>query len=289
MERVQVLADGSEQIGRQLDRALTTVGIKAVELEPRLHNLANQQQQQVETALNLKGPGPLRSHQQHLVEALQFRVSGLQGLADAFGQAAEIDNRQQTAAALALQAQRLVASDVVYEDLFREPAIQELQAQSVGGVAVPDSKFVDSADFAAPGSWARVLQRLEGAATGGTPPGLHGTGLGPVKALPAGTQLSTEQETTVTATTDLGFSVTVENTGDNQEQVQLTIRQTNPITRKQTIDEIDPGELKTVTFTNLGQIDFAKSVTVKVDVLPVPGEARRENNSAEFPVIFSLG
>jgi hypothetical protein len=44
-----------------------------------------------------------------------------------------------------------------------------------------------------------------------------------------------------------------------------------------------------VTFTDLGQVAFATRTTVKVDVQPVEGEANADNNSAEYPVIFSLG
>ena len=56
-----------------------------------------------------------------------------------------------------------------------------------------------------------------------------------------------------------------------------------------TVDVINPGESKTVTFTDLGQVAFATRTTVKVDVQPVEGEANADNNSAEYPVIFSLG
>ena len=36
-------------------------------------------------------------------------------------------------------------------------------------------------------------------------------------------------------------------------------------------------------------VPFAAKTTLKVDVEPVPGEANTDNNSASYPVIFSLG
>jgi hypothetical protein len=42
-------------------------------------------------------------------------------------------------------------------------------------------------------------------------------------------------------------------------------------------------------FQNLGQVQFATRTTVKVDVQPVPQEKNTSNNSASYPVIFSLG
>jgi hypothetical protein len=138
-----------------------------------------------------------------------------------------------------------------------------------------------------------IWQRIHGASTGGTPSGSHGSQLSYTKALPSGQQLSTSVETTIETSTDLGFEVGVTNSGENQEvgvEVTLTIpKATSPIVRKGTIDLIDPGETKTVTFQNLPEVDFGEKTTVQVSVKPVPGETNTGNNSAEYPVIFSLG
>ena len=72
-----------------------------------------------------------------------------------------------------------------------------------------------------------IWQRVHGASTGGTPSGLHGTGLAYTKATPSGIQLSTTTETTITVSTDLGFEVGVTNTGEEQE-VQLEVTLTIP-------------------------------------------------------------
>ena len=193
------------------------------------------------------------------------------------------------------QAQRLTASDIVWSDLFKARSEMELKNQGVTRVSVPDSTFVQSPDFPSPRYWEPIVQRLAGASTGngGQTGGLHGTGLFAVKALPSGKELNPDVENTVTATTDLGFAVTVEDTGDSQEvqiKVTLTIQQQpTPIVKTQQIDLINPKEQKTVIFRNLGQVQFATKTTVKIDVAPVPGEANTANNSGEYPVIFSLG
>src|SRR4029079_5027436 len=128
---------------------------------------------------------------------------------------------------------------------------------------------------------------------GGSSGGLHGTGLDTTKALPGNQGLSEDSENTGTHTPDLGFGVTVEDTGDSQEvqvKVTLTIQQSpTPIVQTKTIDLINPGEQRTVIFRNLGQVQFATRTGVKVDVAPVPKERNTANNSAEYPVIFSLG
>ena len=85
----------------------------------------------------------------------------------------------------------------------------------------------------------------------------------------------------------------MKNTGDNQEvrvEVTLTIPNgTAPIVKKQTIDLLDIGETKAVTFKDFPAVPFGEKTTVQVSVKPVPGETNLTNNSAEYPVIFSLG
>jgi hypothetical protein len=297
MERIGTVAKDSEQIGRELNDALTTPGIKFSEVQSKLSGLAQQEQQDVAAARAMSPPGPLRAQHQHAVEALEFRVSGLSGLADAF-RSASLAPKNVTGNALLLagQAERLVSGDVVWDDLFKDPAVEELRRQGVTGVAVPDSNFIPNPDYSSSRFWEAILERLQGAATSGggsTTGSLHGTGLDTTKALPGNQVLSEDSENTVTATTDLGFAVTVEDTGDSQEvqvKVTLTIQQSpTPIVQTKTIDLINPGEQRTVIFRNLGQVQFATRTVVKVDVQPVPDEKNTANNSKQYPVIFSLG
>jgi hypothetical protein len=295
MQAVTTIGQSSEQTGRELNGLLTTPGLKEADLEQKLDSFAQQEKQNLTQAQTLKPPGPLRPEHQALLEALQFRVNGLAGLAEAFRSTSGQKASQATAAGqlLAAQAERLSASDVVWDDLFKGPAIEVLRKQGVGGVAVPDSKFLTNPDLASARSMVPVWQRIHGATTGGRPGGLHGTGLISVKALPQGLTLSSSTENTVTASTNLAFAVTVQDTGDNQEvsvRVTLTIqRSPQNIVKKGTIDLINPGETKTLTFGELGQPPFGVKTTIKVDVQPVPGEKNTGNNSASYPVIFSLG
>jgi hypothetical protein len=300
LKQVGDIGSLSAQLGRQLNDRLTQPGIKPADLSKDVLGIAQTQQQDAARASALKPPGPLRSEQANIVEALQFRVSGLEGLATALTQATATKNAATAGAALAAQAERLVTSDVVWDDLVRGPTMKELDRQGIGGVTVPDSNFVqttdttyESTDFGSPRYWIPIVQRLSGAATGGTTSGLHGTGLVSVTALPSGKQLDSTTENTVTATSDLRFDVKVEDTGQAQEvQVKVTLtiqQQPTPIVKTQVIDSINPGEQKDVVFRNLGQVQFATKTVLKVDIQPVPGERNTSNNSADYPVIFSLG
>ena len=111
--------------------------------------------------------------------------------------------------------------------------------------------------------------------------------------LPKGTPLDPNQLNTIVDSTDLGFVVSVKNSGDVQVasvQVTITLKQSpKPISATVTIPLINPGATQTATFKNLPQPAFVTRTTLEVDVQPVKGETNPNNNSASYPVIFSFG
>jgi hypothetical protein len=289
MNSVGQIGGQSEGVGRDLGKLVTTPGLKLADLQARLNGLRQQQEQLVARAQKIDTPGPLREQQQSFVEALQFRVSGLAGLAKALT-SIKGTKTGQAGRDLAVQAERLVASDVVYQDLFQSGSQRVLDREGIKGVAVPDSNFLQDEDLASPRSWSLIVQRLTQTPTAG---GLHGTNIVSVKVEPGDQTLSASQENTVTASDRLAFVVTVQNSGDSQEaqvQVHLNIQQSpQPVKKTQTIDIINPNETKSVTFRELGSPSFGERTTVQVTVEPVPGEKNTSNNTAEYAVVFTLG
>ena len=295
MRDVGTVGGDSEQIGRDLNKLVFTSGIQMDDLQGRLEGLRQAQSQTVRRAQELDAPGPLREQHEEFVEALQLRVSGLNGLAGAFAQVGDTadDQAAGTNAAgrlLAQQSRRLVASDVVYDDSFKAPAQDVMDEQGVTGVAVPDSRFVANEDLTSPRSWNLIVERLTQPPAAG---GLHGNRIAGVRALPGGKQLSPTEENTVQASDRIAFEVLVNNSGDNQEtqvRVNLTIQQSpEPIRKEAQIDAINPGDTKTVVFRDLGQVSFGPRTILKVTVEPVAGEENTKNNTAEYVVIYTFG
>jgi len=297
MTDMSAVARDSERIGRELSDVLTTPGIKPAELQKQLAGLVQQQEIGVERAGNLDPPGPLFDSHERSIDSLNFRADGLAGLSEAFRRTQGSKDAAAAGALLASQAERLLASDVVWDDLFKEPSVATLQEEEISGVEVPDSNFVQTPDLASTRSMVPIWERINGSAasgsTGGTPSGLHGTNIEQVTVVPGGQVLSESAENTVEASTDLAFAVAVANGGNSQEvkiEVTLTIQQSpTPIVKKQTIDIINPDETKQVVFRDFPSVDFGERRIMRIDVDPVPGEQRTNNNSAEFPIIFSLG
>jgi hypothetical protein len=298
MTKIAEVASSSQQIGRQLSQDLLAPGVKRSQLEQQVSGLARQQQLDVNRAQGITPPGTLRDEHQAVIQALQYRVSGLTGLANALATTASEKTVSKAAPLLTAQMQRLLASDVIWADSFKAPSDAELKRQGVtgtndaGGQLVPDSTVLQTDELASTSAMTSVLQRLSGAASAGT--GCPcGTGLVSTKVEPSGKELSTSTQTTIVPTSDMAFQVTVMNTGKSQVfsvPVTLTIEQSKSrnIVKHATIKFLNAGESTTVTFRSIPIVDFSSPARVKVEVTPTAGETFTSNNSADYPVIFSV-
>jgi len=303
MEQVNTIAQQSSADGLHAVSALTTPGLTVKRMVSTLGGIAATEQQNLQAAESLSPPGRLRAENADLVESLKLRVLGLQGLASVFEQdAAAKASAAQEALALSQQAYRLLASDIIWDDLFLKPATTRLTQDGVGGVNVPESHFLANPNLiVTPGEMALVVTRIiAGAPAKGTCTGLHGTDIVSVEALPNGAGgtpeiLRTGTLNTVTTSSSLVFRVTIHDGGNFQEvqiPVQLIIGRPQssggPITRTTKVQLIDPNEDASVMFGDLGDVPFAAQTTVNVDVAAVCGETNLTNNHAQYNVIFSL-
>jgi hypothetical protein len=297
MSKVSQIAASSRSIGVRLTSLLGQPGLKATDVQRQLAGLARDELQDADAARAINPPGRLRDQNSRMIDALQYRYSGIVGIADSLTQALKTKNlaAAQAGALLEVPAQRLLASDVVWDDSFRDPSKQVLRNEGVGDVRVPGSNFVQNPDFYTASGLGAVVGRLRGVSVSPTAGGLHGTNIVSTKALPQGTELSatTTQPQPVVASTNLSFVVTVEDSGDSAEvhiPVTLTITQgsSTPIVKTQTIPYINSKQQTTVTFRNIQVSQFGSASKVTVKVQPVPNEHNIANNTATYPVIFSL-
>jgi hypothetical protein len=293
--KVKTIADSSHQLGVEFANKLISTGLKQGALEQGLQQYAQQEQQAYDQAQQIRAPGPLRQIHQQLVDALELRARGLAGLGDALSETASTKDATVAAQKLANRAQLLTASDVVWDELYRGPATQQLATLGVTGVVIPESHFVANPEILSVRSFGILFASLHaGASTGGTPSGKHGDGLVSVKTKPQGLTLSTDTATTVQVSAALAFDVTVEDSGDFQEvnvPVTLTIDAGGkPIVKRKSIQVIQAAQQLTVTFDNfeLPTSAFGAKATVKVEVGPVPGEINTANNAASYSVFFTL-
>jgi CARDB len=292
LAEIGAIGNASARLGQQLSTLLTTPGLNEEDLDARLGGFAQTAENQMQRAQDLDAPGPMVVPNSGAVESLRYRANGLRGLQAAFKEAADETDASIAGEMLLAQTRRLLASDIIWTDSFQEPATVVLEEEGIEGLDVPSSEFITADDLVTQSDLAAIWQRIQGASDGGTTTGLHGSGIAYVKVLPSGQLLSATTETTILVTDDLQFEVGVEDTGESTEvgiKVTLTIpKQPDPIVKTATIPLIDPGETKAVTFRVGALVPFGEQTTVKVDVDPVDGETNTTNNTAEYPVIFSL-
>src|ERR1041384_1687350 len=74
-----------ERAGPQLSAPLLSPGLKRAQVQSKIAGLARQEQLDVDRARAITPPGPLLSEHQAVIQAVQFRVSGLTGVAAAIG------------------------------------------------------------------------------------------------------------------------------------------------------------------------------------------------------------
>ncbi len=292
LAEIGAIGNASARLGQQLSTLLTTPGLGQEDLDAKLGGYVQTADNQVARAEDLNPPGPMVGPNTGAVEALRYRANGLRGLQVAFKETVDETDASVAGGVLLAQTQRFLASDIIWTDSFQQPAEVVLEDEGIEGLDVPSSEFVTADDLVSQSSLAAIWQRIQGASTGGTPTGLHGNQIAYVKALPSGQLLSTTTETTIKVTDELAFEIGVTDSGESQEvriKVTLTIpKQPDPIVKTAVIPIIDPGETKSVTLSVGALVPFGEATTVKVDVDPVPGETNTSNNTAEYPVIFTL-
>jgi hypothetical protein len=292
---VSPLVQESNSIGQDLASVITSRGTSLDEIDQQLAGLARQQGQVVARASALEPPGSLLEEQQQFVESMQLLESGLTGLQQAFSQVQLASNSEDSGATLALQAKRLVAGEVVYEDLFRARSQEVMQSEGITGVAVPELTFFSASDLVSQASLTQFVNRLieGGGETGGeTPTGLHGNGIEAVRVEPAAVTLSPTEENVILLSENLEFVVSVKNSGEFQEtQVPVTLviqSADGPIRKRETIELVNPNQTFDVVFGDFTDLNPGEVTTLKVSVRPVEGEENTSNNSAEYTVIFTL-
>jgi hypothetical protein len=108
------------------------------ELAQQVRTLGEQADALADRAGGLEPPGALNSANGSLRTTLEYRVTGLNSLADAIPQAAESNDGNFAGSAIAAPMQRFLSSDVIYDDSFVGPAQQALQDDDISGIEVPE-------------------------------------------------------------------------------------------------------------------------------------------------------
>ena len=286
---VQALVGESDQLADQMFGQLSDPGDAGeVDIQNLFNQYRNANTQLVERARATDHPDELDQAHRYVIETLEFRESGVSRIADLLPSALAEQDRREGTESIAAEMQKFLASDVI----FSQRVIPTLQAaleeeDLTGEEDPPTSQFLPDIDWLEPTTVADRISRIRSgdADSGDAAPGLHGNGLGTVTL--GDTALTPGGTATVTLTDGIAFTVQVANQGEHTE-TDVTVRvSVGDIELEEVLDTIAAGETKDVPLTLEEQPPTGEALPVSVEIEPVPGEEKTDNNVGEFNVIFS--
>jgi hypothetical protein len=249
----------------------------------------------------LKPTKQLAPYESALLQASQYRLTGLECMSDRITTAWKLKTPLAAGQELYSCTGQLLASDYVYADSFATSADAALK--QVGATGVPTSQFMSPPTWpAAQLSWVTPIgigQQLR-ALRPGPVHGIHGTEMGSVLASPQNLTLQAGPENSVNGNKSLVFVVSVKNSGHYTEDdvaVRLTLKRVQgggaPIVMTQHIATVAAGQTATVSFRGLFASTqtapvYSKPYTLTVTSLKVPGEHNLSNNTVSYHVEFVI-
>lgn len=225
-------------------------------------------------------PGDMSDAQSNLELVYQLRANAMDEIADKMPTALGDAGADKAMQGIAKQMQKLLAADVIYEQVVRPEVDGVLASNGISDSDLPKSTFLPSEKWLEESAVSDALGGISGA-SGTATPGVHGTELAGVSV--NGTELVEGAPVTVAGEEGVEVEVSVQNQGESAESgvtVSVTV-EGNTIEGE--IPEIEVGEVGTTTIP----LTPAPSgeVTLEVEVEPVAGEQVTENNEASYTLI----
>jgi hypothetical protein len=243
-----------------------------------------QAESQYQQARRIDTPGDMTDAQRSFLIAMEERRDGLQSVADrirtALSSDAEAADRAINEIAGAMQL--FLSSDVLYTSRVLPLIESTLRDADVGAQQLQRTQFFPGVQWLDAGVIADALgQQLSsggGGANGREPaPGLHGTGIDSVQ---VGEQtLTPDAANRIAYGPDTEFTVNFTNQGENDE-VDI-----NVVLRIEGGPE-PAGAAASATLALDTPPPLDTPVTIKVQVKPVPGEEKTDNNGSEYDAAF---
>jgi hypothetical protein len=229
---------------------------------------------------DLSAPGDMSRPQSNLELSYQLRASAMDEVAEKMSTALADRGAEKAVAAITRQMQKLLASDVIYEQVVRPEVDGVLAANGISDSDLPKSTFLADEKWLDESTVSEALGAISSGA-GTNVSGVHGTELAGVTVNE--TELIEGAPTTIAGAEGVVVEVAVRNpleSTENGVNVAVTY-EGNTVSGE--IDELPAGETGTavipLTPTPSGE------VTIEIEVEAVPGEEVLENNEAAYTLL----
>jgi len=228
----------------------------------------------------LDTPGDMARAQGNLELAYQLRASAMDVIAEKTDDALGEAGAEKAMEAIARQMQKLLASDVVYEQVVRPEVDGVLAKNDITDNDLPKDSFLPDEKWLDETEVSEALGAISGSSSGDVS-GVHGTELSGVTVNE--TELAEGAPATISAEEGVELEVSVLNSGESTENGVTVAVTFEGNTIKGEIDELPAQETGTaiipLTPTPSGE------VTLEVVVEAVPGENITENNEGTFTLL----
>jgi hypothetical protein len=297
-EATTIVAQSDTEVGAAFFESLGQGASQSPEdLQTDISSLRATADTNLSQAKRLDTPGDLSAAQQSLLIALELRRDSLQYISERIATALgnEGDVADQAIEGITGQMQAFLASDVLIRTRVTPVLRDVLKDNDVVADPVATKGFLNGFSWLQPSYVADQLgTRLTGGTGGGkntgpVAPGLHGNGLTSTKVNNVTLQPGVANRVPLAG--NLTFVVEFANQGENTEfdvPVQVTLQggTGKDITGKKTVDTIANGESATVNVPLSGKPTPGEVYTVNVEVKPVRGEKKTDNNKSTYNVLF---
>ena len=280
-DKVTEIAEETEQTSKDFFGILEEPGsLSVTEFGAKINADRSAMDNYASRVEGLDAPGDMKQAQQNLELAYELRVSAMNEIGEKMSTALGEAGADKAMTAIARQMQKLLASDVVYEQVVRPEIDGVLASKGISGHDVLESTFLPDEKWLEESTVSSALGAISGN-SGAATSGVHGLGLGAVSV--NGSELVEGVPATVAGEEGVEVEVTVQNQGDSTES-GITVAVTfEGDTIKGEIDELAAGEEGTATIlltpTPEGE------VTLEVEAEPVAGEQITENNEAAYSLV----
>lgn len=227
----------------------------------------------------LGAPGDMKGAQSNLELTYELRADAMTEIAEKMSTALGEAGAEKAMAGIAKQMQKLLAADVVYEQVARPEIDGVLTSNGISGHEVPKSSFLPDEKWLEASTVSSALGAISG--NSAETSGIHGLGLIGVSV--NGSELVEGGATTVAGAEGVEVEVTVQNQGESTENGVTVVVTVEGSSIKGEIEEIGAGEEATATIP-LTPAPKGE-VALEVEVEPVPGEQVTENNEAAYTLL----
>jgi CARDB protein len=230
---------------------------------------------------DLSAPGDMSRAQSNLELSYQLRANAMDEIAEKMSTALGEAGAEKAMAGIAKQMQKLLASDVIYEQVVRPEVDGVLATNGISDSDLPKSTFLPDEKWLDESTVSEALGGISGN-SGAEVSGVHGTEIAGVSV--NGTELIEGAPTTIASEEEVVVEVGVRNPLESTENGVNVAVTYEGNTVKGEIDELPAGETGTAVI--LLTPPPSGEVTIEIEVEAVPGEEVLENNEATYSLLI---